>query len=317
MAKARIMVVEDEDIVASDIRRTLEDLGYGVCATAASGEAALRTAAEEKPDLVLMDIMLKGEVDGIEAAGRMCLLDIPVLYLTAHAAEDVLERAKATGPYGYIIKPFEDRQLETAIEVALCRHKIERGLKKKQDTPGGGSLVFLEGIPDLMFRLNQEGTLVDFHAPSNCPTQVPLGEFLGKTMYRLMEVPALKESIEEVLLTGNTRSLEYRLELGGQERIFEARISRCSTKEVLAMVSDITERKQREEHREKSVRELEDRLERARKLSGLFPICASCKKIRNPRGLWEPVESHIQKHTEIRFTHSICPECRKKLSEED
>lgn len=310
------MVVEDEDIVASDIRRTLEDLGYSVCATAASGEAALKGAEEERPDLVLMDIMLKGEVDGIEAAARMRLLDIPVLYLTAHASEGILKRAKATGPYGYILKPFEDRQLEAAVEVALCRHKIERRLRDEQARPEGESLIFLQGIPDLMFRLNREGNFVDFRAPGRCSTPAPLSELLSDSMYRLMEAPSLKKSIEEALRTGNVQSLEYRLELGGAERVFEARISRCSKEEVLAIVRDITERRQDEEHMEKSIRELEERLERARKLSGLFPICASCKKIRNPSGGWEPVESYIQKRSEIRFTHSICPECRMKLADE-
>lgn len=315
------MVVEDEGIVASDIGKALEDLGYQVSEVATSGEEALRKAAEESPDLVLMDIMLAGQIDGIEAAGWIRkILDIPVLYLTAHAGEDLLERAKATGPDGYILKPVDDIQLKAAIEMAIHKHKADKDLKDQGETlrqRERGCRAFLEGIPDLMFRLNKDGVFVDFHVPGNCCPAVPLSEFLSKTMYRLMEAHAFKKSIELALLTGKAQPLEYRLELGDEGRVFEARINRCADDEVLAVIRDITENKNKEQYREKSIRELEGKLYEAKKLSGIFPICASCKKVRNPVGSWETVESYIQKRSGVRFSHSICPECRKKLNQED
>lgn len=315
------MVVEDEEIVASDIRKTLEDLGYQVSEVATSGEEALRRAVEESPDLVLMDIMLAGQIDGIEAAGWIRkILDIPVLYLTAYAGEDLLERAKSTGPDGYILKPVDDIQLKAAIEMAIHKHKADKNLKDQGEAlrqRERSCRAFLEGIPDLMFRLNKDGVFVDFRVPGNFRPAVPLSEFLSKTMYRLMEAPDLKKSIELALLTGKTQPLEYRLELGNEERAFEARINRCADDEVLAVIRDITESKHKEQYREKSIRELEGKLNEAKKLSGIFPICASCKKVRNPEGRWETVESYIQKHSGVRFSHSICPECRNKLNQED
>ena len=122
---AFILVVEDEHIVARDIRAMLESLGY-TAGTAGSGEEALEKAAELRPDLILMDIVLKGRMDGIDAAAQVRdRLQTPVIYLTAHADEQTVQRAKLTAPYGYILKPFEERELYIAIELALFRHRSE------------------------------------------------------------------------------------------------------------------------------------------------------------------------------------------------
>ncbi|MBD2744640.1 ATP-binding protein [Coleofasciculus sp. FACHB-1120] len=126
MAKEKILVVEDERIVAKDIVKSLQRLGYKVGASVASGEEALQKVAEIQPDLVLMDIMLKGKLDGIETTEKIHEnFDIPVVYLTAYADEKTLERAKITEPFGYIIKPFDERDLHTTIEIALRRHLAE------------------------------------------------------------------------------------------------------------------------------------------------------------------------------------------------
>ena len=133
MAKAQILVVEDERLAAEDICSSLENLGYTVSAMIASGEEAINRVKENNTDLVLMDILLKGEIDGIEAADQIhSQFDIPVVYLSAHANEELLERAKATEPLGYIIKPFEDKELNTVIEMALYRHKTEQALRQSE-----------------------------------------------------------------------------------------------------------------------------------------------------------------------------------------
>ena len=120
----RILVVEDETIVGEDIRRRLETLGYTVSAVVSSGEEAIKEAEGNDPDLVLMDIVLKGDMDGIEAAELIrTKCDIPVVYITAYADEKLQQRAEATKPYGYILKPFEDRELHTTIEMALSKHE--------------------------------------------------------------------------------------------------------------------------------------------------------------------------------------------------
>jgi len=126
MAKAKILVVEDERIVAKDIVKSLQRLGYLVVASVASGEEAIKKVHENSPDLVLMDIMLRGQIDGIEAAEIIKnSFDIPIIYLTAYADEKTLHRAKVTEPFGYIIKPFDERDLQTNIEIALRRYLAE------------------------------------------------------------------------------------------------------------------------------------------------------------------------------------------------
>ncbi|MFP5221394.1 MAG: HD domain-containing phosphohydrolase [Acidobacteriota bacterium] len=129
MKSRRILVVEDEAIVALDIQNRLKHMGYetvGVCAT---GDEAVAKAGQLKPDIILMDIMLDGSMDGIQAAGIVKEnFGIPVIYLTAYADQKTLERAKITNPFGYIIKPFEDRELQTTIEMAVYKFETDRKL---------------------------------------------------------------------------------------------------------------------------------------------------------------------------------------------
>jgi putative nucleotidyltransferase with HDIG domain len=122
-----IIVVEDEAVVALDIRNRLKRLGYEVAGVCSTGEDAVGMAGALKPDLILMDIMLAGEMDGIEAAGIIKEnLGIPVIYLTAYADGQTLARAKVTNPFGYVIKPFEDRELQTTIEMAIYKYETDR-----------------------------------------------------------------------------------------------------------------------------------------------------------------------------------------------
>ena len=134
MTQAQILVVEDESIVAADIQDRLESLGYDVPPPVGSGEKAIEKAGELRPDLVLMDIQLKGRMDGVEAAGQIRQrFGIPVIYLTANADHPTVQRAKVTEPFGYVIKPFEERELHTSIEVALYKHKAEQTLRESEE----------------------------------------------------------------------------------------------------------------------------------------------------------------------------------------
>lgn len=129
MRKPKILVVEDEGVVAADIEECLLKMGYSVVGAAASAVSAIRKAVETDPDLVLMDIKLKGSVDGVDAAGELHeRLGIPVVYLTAHADIEILERAKKSFPSGYVLKPFDERSLRSAVEIALHKHPQEQRL---------------------------------------------------------------------------------------------------------------------------------------------------------------------------------------------
>ena len=127
------MVVEDERVIASDIKKTLEKEGYSVPATVSTGDKVVETVSKVRPDMLLMDIMINGSIDGVEAARQVQeRFDIPVVYLTAYGDDKTLERAKITEPYGYILKPFESRELHVAIEIALYKHEMDRKLKESE-----------------------------------------------------------------------------------------------------------------------------------------------------------------------------------------
>lgn len=190
--RARILLVEDEILTACATRKMLDSIGYDVCAVASSAEDAVARAVELKPDLVLMDIVLRGGADGIEAADEIrTRLSLPVVYLTSCADDATLHRAKISGPFGYMVKPFRERELHAAIEIALYRHRADA-------------------------------------------------------------------------------------------------------------------------ERERLIHKLQKALKEVRTLSGLLPICAWCKKIRNDDGYWQAIETYFRDHSQTRFTHGICPDCARK-----
>lgn len=127
MTGANVLIVEDEGILAIGLKKKLERLGYNISAVASSGEEAIELAVKQRPDLILMDIVLKGEMDGIEAASKIhSILQVPIIYLTAYADEDTVKRAKISEPFGYLIKPYNDKELQIAMEMALYRHEMEK-----------------------------------------------------------------------------------------------------------------------------------------------------------------------------------------------
>ncbi len=134
MSKTNVLVVEDESIVSKDIQHSLKKLGYNVVGSADTGEKAIDLAVDLEPDVVLMDIMLKGDINGIEAAQNIKRkVSIPVIYLTAYADEGTLSRAKVTEPYGYIIKPFKEIDIHTSIEMAIYKHNKEKEIRNERD----------------------------------------------------------------------------------------------------------------------------------------------------------------------------------------
>ncbi|MDO9539758.1 MAG: PAS domain S-box protein [Methanocalculus sp.] len=133
MAQYRVWIVEDESIVAMDLKARLERMGYTIPGISSYGEDAIEKVRTHRPDLVLMDIVLKGEMDGITAAGIIRNeMEIPVVYLTAYADEKTIGRAKVTEPYGYILKPFEERDVLTVIEIALYKASMEKRLRESE-----------------------------------------------------------------------------------------------------------------------------------------------------------------------------------------
>ena len=189
---SRILVIEDEAIVAADIQDRLEALGYDVAGWGTTGDEALDLARTTTPDLILMDIMLKGPMNGIQAAHLIRIeMSLPVIFLTANSDEAVLDQAKISEPFAYLLKPFEERQLRTNIEMALYKSRMER-------------------------------------------------------------------------------------------------------------------------EREKLTRELQEALATIKTLTGLLPICAWCKNVRDDSGYWMRVEQFVEQHSQATFSHSVCPDCASR-----
>ncbi len=129
----RILIVEDDSIVALDLKNIFEGLRYEVVGVANAAEEAIVAVTEKRPNLVLMDVVLKGNRDGISLAGEMKdRFELPVIYLTAHSNIETMERAKATGPSGYILKPFFEEELRLVVEIAFYKYRMERPRKEKR-----------------------------------------------------------------------------------------------------------------------------------------------------------------------------------------
>lgn len=190
---AKIFVVEDDVNVAVVLEARLESFGYSVCGIAHTGPKAIQGTENHHPDLVLMDIMLEGDMNGIEAAEKIGeTSDVPIIFISCLNDTAVLDRAIKTNPSGYLVKPYDNAELRSCIEIALVKYR------------------------------------------------------------------AAKE-------------------------------------------------------REKLIVELENALLQVKKLSGLLPICAACKKIRDKKGGWQQIEDYIATHSEADFSHSICPQCAQRL----
>ena len=190
---AKILVVEDDKNVAAVLEARLESFGYDVCDIAATGQRAIDSAMRLNPDIILMDILLEGDMNGIEAADRIQERSgVPIIFLTCLNDPSVLERAIDTNPYGYLVKPYDNAALKSAIEITLIKHQANRD-------------------------------------------------------------------------------------------------------------------------KEKIIAQLEEALLQVKRLSGLLPICASCKRIRDEGGGWQQIEDYITVHSEADFSHGICPQCARKL----
>lgn len=167
MAYCKILLVEDETVSALDMRRRLRSLGYGDPLLATSGKEAVDKARDEKPDLVLMDIILGEGMDGIDAAGRILALHaVPVIYMTSHEDPETLQRAKITEPFGYLLKPFEDRDLRTSIEMALYKHQMDHETRRKERW----FATTLRSIADAVLTVDRHGRITYINASAEAMT---------------------------------------------------------------------------------------------------------------------------------------------------
>ena len=246
MSEKRILVVEDEGIIALDIRNTLKRLGYDVPAAVFSGEEAIKKAEQVKPDLILMDIVLKSKTDGIEAAKQIrSRFNIPVVYLTAHTDDEMTERAKTTEPFGYIVKPFKDRELKTVIEIALYKAKTENKLKalaKKLQHSNYELELSKASFHNIVEKYTDGVIIVDSKGIVrfvNSAAESLFGRKAEKILGKLFGFPVISEEVMEIDI----------IRKNGEQGIAEMRVMETEWQDKFASLislRDITERKQLE-----------------------------------------------------------------------
>ena len=251
MAQKRLLIVEDERIIAEDIKGTLVQFGYQVIDIIPDGESVLECYEELNPDLILMDIMLAGKINGIETAIKIKEKhNIPIIYLTAYSNEPILESAKITEPFGYLIKPFEEHELHATIEMAFYRYNIESNLRESEEK----YRLLFNSIADPIFIVTENGEKF-----LDC-NDIVLSKY-EYTKDELIRLPTSKLSIKEELeqlsnyLKGNY-TIDFpiftHITKSGKKIIVELHKSRTTYKNeqvLLIIARDITKRKQAEDEK--------------------------------------------------------------------
>lgn len=226
-----ILIVEDESIVAQDLQEILEELGYSAPEIADSGKLAIEKAARLNPSLILMDIRLIGTMDGIDAAEIIQeKYDIPVVYLTAHSDVNTIERAKHTCPFGYILKPFQEKELYTTIEIALYKHQTQKQLKERAHW----LTAILESIGDGVITTDTENNITFINSTAENITGWSFPEAVGKKLSEVLRLIYEKDRqvvnipVQQIRQTGETITLLEQIVLikkNGQELPIEDSIA--------------------------------------------------------------------------------------------
>ena len=259
---SRILVVEDEGLIAMDIEMQLRALGYLPVGHATRGAQAIEMAGTLRPDLVLMDIQLAGEMDGITAAQAIrAQFALPVVFVTAFAAEETLTRAKLSEPYGYILKPFSEREMHTVIEMALYKHLADVKLKQTVDSLRESVIhtqAILDNMVDAVITINAQGQMESFNQAACAMFGYTPGEAIGRNVALLMPQPHRGQHdgyLANYRQTGEARIIGRPRELEGQRKdgtVFPINLS-VSKLELpgrvtfVGLIMDITQRRQNED----------------------------------------------------------------------
>ncbi|MBW2016370.1 MAG: PAS domain S-box protein [Deltaproteobacteria bacterium] len=292
---ARILVVEDADFVASYIAESLKRRGHTVSSIVTSGEEAVKKAGDEGADLVIMDIFLEGQMDGVEAAEKIRKsYNIPVVFLTGHGGEELLERVKATDPYGYLHKPFKDEDLHVAVEIALYKARVHEKLRENEKQYRN----LVESINDVIYSVDEEGRITYMSPSVERLGGYSADEMIGHPFSDFVhpdDIQALKERFVLIGKAVEMPPVEYRIiDKSGSVRwvrthgrpVFEGK----RFVGVRGALTDITERREAEEALQAVRDELERRVEeRTSHLAALN------------RQLEEEVEERKQKEDQLRL----------------
>lgn len=322
--KPRILIVEDEGIIAADVASMLCRIGHEVADVASTGAEAIAKAEQLLPDLVLMDIMLADEMDGVTAADEIRRrFHLPVVFLTAHTDPAMLGRAKLTEPYGYVVKPLNERDLRVGIEMALHKHSMEMRLAESE----AWFSTTLASIGDALIATDAEGRVRFLNPVARAITGWTADEARGRPLAEVMvftsDSPQAKPDpfaavrTEGVVIEWTSRIwLQPRND--GQRTPIDYTAAPIRGLDglvagIVVVFRDISLRLQAEGERERLISELKEALDKVKTLSGFIPICSQCKKIREDRDYWVQVEAYVAAHSDAKFTHTLCPVCMRFL----
>ncbi len=292
-------------------------MGYEVASIVDTGADAIKKAEDDKPDLILMDIRINGEMDGIETAEiirNRC--KIPIIFLTAYLDQERIDRAKVTIPFGCVLKPIREKDLKAMIEMALYAAKVD---KERKLTEEKLSLAFYYAAEPMAITRLEDGIIVDVNNAVLAMSGIKKDELIGKpakdlNLYSDLSIrKTILKSLEE---SGFIKDFEMDANSvnGIRKCLFSANLVTINNEKcMLSTLKDITALREAEVERERLIKDLQNALDNVKKLEGMLPICASCKKIKDDKGYWNQLEAYIENRSEALFSHGICPECVERL----
>ncbi len=308
MIKRKILIVDDENVVARELEESLTRLGYEVAGIATSEDEAIAMIAKAAPDLVLMDMRLRDDANSVGADNKPHRYgNLPVVFIIGEEDAARVRPARVSEPHGYVGKPCKESDLRLNIEVTLAKRDTAREVHEMEDR-------FFAASIDMLCFLDFSGYFKRIN---------PAWErTLGYTCKELMSRPF----IEFVHPDDRERTLKQNAQVrgGGQAIAFENRYL-CKDgsfrwfrwnaapdsfeRVIYSVARDITDSKKAEEDREQLVSELQAALAEVKTLREILPLCSYCRKIRDDENYWDTVENYISRHTSTLFSHSICPNC--------
>ena len=334
-AVTSVLLVDDQPANLKVLLEILKKQDFQVY-LADSGERALATLVNIEPDLILLDVMMPG-LNGFETCEKIKAnkqwADIPVIFITA--LEDMENKLQGfhVGGVDYITKPFQHVEVMARIKVHVALRQKERELADARQRLSD----IVEFLPDPTSALDLEGNVIIWNRAAAEYTGVGADEMLGKGNYE-HAIPFYgkrRPTLANLILDPDSkfaREYNHLSERDGNllaEEVFCPAIGKTgayisavasklydaqgSVRGAIQTTRDITVQKELEQEREELILELQTALKEVKTLSGLLPICAHCKKVRDDEGYWNQIESYLQKHTGARFSHGICSECAKKL----
>lgn len=321
--KSKILVVEDDSIVAMDIRKSLNHFGYAVISPVSSGEKALESIEKNRPNLVMMDIMLAGKMDGITVAEKInARYDIPVIYLTAHSDSKIFLRAKKTAPFGYIAKPFHKNDLNIAIQIALHKHKQEMGWK--EDLQWFSSVFQSLGDPALI--ADKKGVIRFVNSSFSGLTGWKAGKVVGQPLKTGIAIYDERGNEIKITFVKFLREDVYVemgfVELAGKgNRKIQANLDIAPFKDskgenlgVALFFRKVDEGVMNHQEKQNMIDNLVNRVSRSGMPTKFLAMCPWCKRASDgDREDWNQLEYHIRDNESVSISHSICPRCLKRL----